>query len=281
MYRYSVQHATRWFRYVGADSVAPMTDLGSWLLVATGFPYLVHLSPSWMRAPWHEGALPSYLAFLATNKRLELAIKMQSKLFWADCFRDENVPAPQVLAIVDNGAALAASPRFDAHQTLILKPVQGWMGQGVQKTSVAQFTRLPAARGQWIAQELVVSPTTRAAETVRVVSMLNGSDAQLLVALKVTNSRAAAVASNFGSVRRTVLSERQGALVLRLLRLHEDRFARVPAISWDLMDDSANNRTVVLEGNAPGALCWKNDGCHEVLSRAERLYRRFYEEHCW
>ena len=280
MYRYSIQHAVRWFHFVAADSVAPLASLGSWLLVTTGFPYLVHFAPTWASHSWHEGPLPSYLAILATQERLDLALKMQSKLFWAETFRAESIPTPQILAVVQNGAAQASSPQFDPHSKLILKPVQGWMGRGVQKTTVEQFTRRPM-RGQWIAQEPILAPTHEA-ESIRLVSILNGSSAQLLVALKVSNPQSDSVTSNLGSVRRIArLSEHQGALALRLLKLHEDRFERVPTISWDLMEDARNSRTVVLEGNAPGALCWKNDACNDVLSRAERLYRRFFYEYCW
>merc|ERR1719207_233533 len=114
------------------------------------------------------------------------------------------------------------------------------MGQGVRRTSLARLAELELP-GRWIAQRRVVTRNV------------------LLAALRVTESRAGAVTSNRGRVRLADLTAEQKARVAQLQRLHAERFALVPAISWDLMEGVAG--PVVLEGNAPGALCWGTDLC--------------------
>jgi hypothetical protein len=199
MYRYTIVHADRWFRYVSEDSVAPLTDVLSWLLISTGFPYLVHAAPGWHSHSWHEGALPSYLALLATESSLDLMIRMQTKTYWASTFAAHGIPTPRTLAVVEDGVVRSASPHLDKHATTIVKPNQGWMGRGVQRASLARFSALRAP-GQWIVQQPVAT-LTGATETVRVVTMLNGSIAQPLVSLRLTATHAKAVTSNRGVVR--------------------------------------------------------------------------------
>lgn len=277
MYRLGLQHPYSWVRYVLADGGgATLAHLGGFAGLQLAFPYLVLFAPDWPVHSWHEGVLPSYMALLATAERTEEAIAMQSKEFWAAELAQAGIPAPESVAILENGKVEELSPGVGADEDLILKPTRGWMGQGVRRTSLARLAELELP-GRWIAQRRVVT-RNGLVETTRVVTMMDGARSVLLAALQVTESRAGAVTSNRGRVRLADLTAEQKARVAQLQTLHAERFALVPAISWDLMEGAAG--PVVLEGNAPGAICWGTDLCGGILSEAEQLFRRFYAEHC-
>lgn len=274
MYRYSIQHADRWFQYCAADNVAPFQHLGSWFGVVAGFPLLVHISPSWHLQRWHEGLLPAYFAFVAQPERLALSIRMQSKLFWAELLKQEHVPTPVQLALIEDGEIRNSGSELDT--MAIVKPAQGWMGSGIQRSSAAEFAKLKRP-GQWIVQEAIVT-AGGTIETFRVVTMVNGSDAVMVASLRVREENGRSITSNRGNVQPVELTGPQVEVVSSLRRVHRERFPLIPLISWDLMDGL--NGTVVLEGNAPGAVCWKTD-CDQILTKADQLYRSFYADHCW
>ena len=61
------------------------------------------------------------------------------------------------------------------------------MGQGVRRTSLARFAELKLP-GRWIAQRRIVT-RNGLVETTRVVTMMNGTQSVLLVALQVGGER--------------------------------------------------------------------------------------------
>ena len=229
-----------------------------------GWPVYAALSPSWPTHAWSEGLLSGYAVVCADPARTDLCARM-TKTFWHRLFVSRKIATPRMYAQIRDRQVRLMGDQPASDAIVLTKPNRSCAGHGVHLKKWADILRSPPLRDTVVQEYISHMP----GQSYRVVTCKEpNTDAFTFINYVIVNS-ATAVASNRGVV--TVIDAKLVKSTDTLCRCHTLDFAILPAICWDIVVD-ANGDEFVLEGNAPGAICWKTE-CRIQLSKFDRIVR--------
>lgn len=238
-----------------------------WMRVAIGvfWPLYVSLVPSWNTHAWSEGLLSSYAIICRDKERILLCSRM-TKIFWDEYLRERRIRTPRVYARQRRGAFKISVTPSDPEEIVIVKPNDDHCGRSIELRLWKDALETPASYDHVI-QKYV---SAQKGKSFRVVTCkVPKDDAFILQNYSLYNFER--IASNRGSV--VPIGVDQIAVANELCRCHTNDFHILPVISWDIVVDEYGEE-YVLEGNAPGAVCWKHD-CRKTLTKFDTVVRQW------
>ena len=189
------------------------------------------------------------------DAHLELARRMNSKLFWNAFCAHHDILHPTLMAINKHGTLNVLIP-LDPNELYIRKSDSGMGGTDVIKVKGSEVSAVPGAN--WIVQRLL-RDCSGMARTFRFVSLHDGTR------FVVWDLSKTGTTSNFqegrtGGTVRLCKHEMCAALthdeqlnlmflMERLASLHVAEFGQIFSIGWDLMIDCPTQQSYLLEGN--------------------------------
>jgi len=151
---------------------------------------------------------------------------------------------------------------------VLIKPNDSCCGKNIRVESWLATMKSPPTFDAVVQQYI----SSKRAQSIRVVTYKTPTeDARVLQSYRVVNDEEKAIASNRGKVC-PIINDRI-TITKELCKCHTEEFANMPAIAWDIVTDNAG-REYVLEGNVPGAICWKHD-CEATLARFDAIVREW------
>lgn len=218
--------------------------------------YYAFSCKNWYQHPWHEGLLTSY-ALIHDNKNAQKLQLATTKLYWYNIFTKYKIKTPQVRAYTKMDGTLVTLTHPVNH-TLFVKPNIGCCGIGTYTTSWTKFCNT-LSRGK-LAMDLIPESHCH----IRFITLYDNINkvCKALAAYQICDHTSNV--SNFGTVTQIPLSKIETSLQLRLTFLHSTEFPIICSICWDI------TKGHVLEGNIPGAICWKSN-CKQILSTYHKI----------
>jgi hypothetical protein len=190
----------------------------------------------------------------ASPKSLKLAID-ESKLTWKMSFLKHSVPSPKLYGYSKDGKWVVVNTPEHKHKQVIVKELYGCCGKNINVMTWEDALQHASREDNVIVEEYkVIKPATH----YRVTTLCVRSKTVALQTLRIRDEHSE-ITSNHGTVKTT---NRELKIQSSLLRLHELEFPYTFSISWDVIVDDTGNE-YALEGNVPGALCWKMN-CKEI-----------------
>lgn len=264
-------------RAVWRLSVAPssvsLARLSPWagaiarIAIGTCWPLYAAIDPDWPIRSWHEGLFTFY-ALVCNNASRVAACRQMTKDFWQTFFERRGIPVPRMYARVINGQLEEHLKPQDDDDPVLVKPNDSCCGRQVSVAAWNTVVKSPPAFDAVVQQYVANQPPT----SLRVVTCKTPTGhAFVLQNYRIVSDVRDSVASNTGRVE--PLPPEAIRLAPTLCRCHTEEFANMPAITWDLVID-ARGSEYVLEGNVPGAVCWKHE-CRATLRRFDELARQW------
>jgi len=198
------------------------------------------LIPSWDK--WFGLHGSSYAIPISLMKNKELSKNMQSKLFWYNCFMENNIKTPKVyFHFVDNKQIKVN--KLDRSAFYIIKPNYGTQGKNIQKI---KWDELPNhLYNELILQEFVYDCFTDKARHFRIntISYKNVSIFSI-DERKQTTGKIASNHANGGKIsfcKNNIcdflsISEQNELTYIsnKLVELHKQQFKKIALIGWDV-----------------------------------------------
>ena len=217
------------------------------------WPFYCNIFPDWHKHSWHEGFFISYATVMSRKDSIKLSLN-ENKLYWKKLFIEHNIPSPKLFAYVLNKKWTLVQTPDNAESNVIVKVNNGCCGNGIIIRNWNDVLENKPIYDCVIEEYKKVNPPVH----YRVTTLLKNSNTVIpLQILKIKDSNAKIV-SNKG---RVVNYKENIKSVEKLVNLHENLFKNIFSISWDVIIDK--NNEFVLEGNVPGALCWKTE-CADI-----------------
>lgn len=238
-----------------------------WFRVAIGvlWPLYVRLVPSWNIHAWSEGLFSSYAVICADKERVLLCSRM-TKLFWDKYFRERRIRTPRVYAHQRQGAFKIVVTPSDLEEIVIVKPNADHCGRSIELKHWKDALGAPAPYDH-VVQKYVSAHKGKSLRVVTCKAPDHGASILQNYSLYNYNS----ITSNRGSV--VPIGVDEIAVANDLCKCHTNDFYILPVISWDIVVDEYGEE-YVLEGNAPGAVCWKHD-CRQTLTTFDAVVRQW------
>ena len=223
------------------------------------WPLYVAVDRGWYRRAWHEGLLLEYTVALSAPSRVDVCLSL-TKRFWNNLFVEFHVPTPTLYGVVLDGRLQSAAVPA-GHDTIVLvKPDDDCCGRRIYTTPWSHLLQHPP-HFDAVVQEYIPNVGSH----IRLVTLRSkNAPAKPLSAYAVV-ADSKRVVSNQGQPFRVDVRD-LGPIVSKLVDVHTRRFD-FPAVGWDLLPRDGG--FVVLEGNIPGAICWKHS-CADVLTEYHR-----------
>lgn len=201
-----------------------------------------------------EGAL--YNTY--SNKEKRKNHDVDSKFFWYNLFKNNNIPHPKLILTKRNNK-IQHYNRIVSNKNYIIKPIYGTLGKNVEKVQGSKINKKIKNLDNIIIQDMLRDCNTEKSRHFRYISLYNGNSFMLYEFKSsssiVSNRGGGGIVSLCKYLKCNSFNKNEeksiNKIIKKLSNLHKTNFDYIFSIGWDVMLNCENNKVKAycLEGN--------------------------------